>query len=140
MYRYKKKERIGRLNKRVLIQEETASRDDFGAETLTWDTFGTVWASTDFKPGGSDERQIIDKKTAITRVDFTIRYLNTIDEKMRLVWDGKGWDILSILDKDENGQFQVIEAIWRNGQHDVTGITIDGEEVLIDDTGDTLTP
>lgn len=136
--KYRKKERIGQLNTRVAIQNSIDSTNDFGEKVANWGTYITVFAQLKYSLGGSDERQVNDRRTAVTRCDFVIRYRTDLDETMRIVADGKGFDILSILNTDPKRQYMTIEGLYKQGQYDVSAVNIDDDERLIDDIGDFL--
>lgn len=90
-------EKIGRLDRRVVIATETQGRDALGGETLTWTTLLTCWAKKE-ESGGSENYEA-DKNTAISKTVWTIRYnttSKTINEKMLLRYDSKDYDIISI--------------------------------------------
>jgi len=86
-----KKTNIGQLNQRIAIQQETASRGDFVQEILTWSDLTSCWSMA-----GSGEGIAADQIVVTTRADFTIRYRNDIDEKMRIVYNGSNYGILNI--------------------------------------------
>lgn len=138
MNRYRKKEKVGRLNIRVAIQNSIDTTNDFGEAVPNWGTYITIFAELKYLTGGSDERQVNDRKTAVTRCDFVIRYRTDLDETMRIVADGKGFDILSILRTDPKNRYMTIEGLYKQGQYDVSAVNIDDEERLIDDVGDFL--
>lgn len=101
------KEILGRMNQRIVIQSVTETRSTSGAVTETWATFATVWAGVKFQSGS--ENQLIERQTAKTTIQFTIRYRTDINEKMRISFDSKIYDILSI-DPEPEKQFIFITA------------------------------
>jgi SPP1 family predicted phage head-tail adaptor len=91
-----KKTNIGQLNQRIVIQQETASRGDFGQEILTWSDLTSCWSLVEFSMAGSGEGIAADQIVVTTRADFTIRQRNDINEKMRIVYNGSNYGILNI--------------------------------------------
>lgn len=87
---------LGHLNRRILIQEETASRGDSGQEILNWTTLHDCWAKVDYPNIGSGEEVQNDQVIVTTRTDFTIRYRAGLDEKMRVVYQGVNYSIANI--------------------------------------------
>lgn len=109
MRQWNKAEQIGRLTERVTIEQVSEAQSASGFPVPTWSTLATVWASVNYRAGGSDEDQDAGRQVATGAVRFTMRYRSDVTEKMRIVHDSYNYDILSIL-PDEDGAFMVIEA------------------------------
>jgi len=101
MRRWRKKERIGSLNERIVIQSVSESQSASGYAAPTWGTFATVWANVNFRPGGADERIITDRETAVSPVEFTLRYRTDITPKMRVSWQSDTFDIVAVMPEPE---------------------------------------
>ena len=84
----------GKLDRRITIQTLTATRGASGAQKRTWATLVTVWAEINYKAGG--EVYEAKEKTAINKVKFRVRYLSTITETERILYDSNYYDILHI--------------------------------------------
>jgi len=39
----------GSLDRKIVIQQQTTTRDDFGGQNITWGTYKTVWANVRYK-------------------------------------------------------------------------------------------
>lgn len=104
-----KRERIGQMRHRVVIQQYSAARNSHGEEILTWSTLATVWAEVLQTTGGSDEGEQAKRQTAKTAAVFRMYYRAGLNEKMRLFWGGKVWNIRSII-PDNLLQYMVLEA------------------------------
>jgi SPP1 family predicted phage head-tail adaptor len=89
---------IGRMDRRIVIQSYTAERDAAGGETLTWADFMTVSAALSYPATGSGEMYGKDQyqQIATRSVVFTVRYMAGVNEKMRVSYDDKLYDIESI--------------------------------------------
>ena len=85
---------IGELDRRITIQESTATTDSYGEETLVWSTYRKVWAKLGYVSG--NETFEADQKTAIRTEKFFVRYDSCITEKMRISWDSGYYDIRAI--------------------------------------------
>lgn len=85
-----------RLDRRIVIQNFTTSKNDFGEDVKTWNiTLATVWAKIENKLIGAEveeSREVV----AINVKFFWIRYLSTVTETMRIVWDNENYYIESI--------------------------------------------
>lgn len=90
----------GRLRERVTIQQQSITRDASGEELITWSDVATVWAQV--LPGASSERFQAAAGQRVAEVSHTvrIRFRAGITPKMRLVWETRVLEILSIVDPD----------------------------------------
>lgn len=88
---------VGKLTKRITIQQANTSRDDFGGELVTWANVAIVWAYIEYNVNTSKEEQIAERETATTDVRFVIRYRPTINAKMKCVYRGIDYDIVAIV-------------------------------------------
>jgi SPP1 family predicted phage head-tail adaptor len=78
---------VGQLDRRVLIESPTETRDGYGALVPGWATVCSVWAAV--QPIAGAERLMLG--TGLTSAHFrvTIRYRTDITNKCRLTVDGK---------------------------------------------------
>lgn len=90
------------LDRRITIEIPTDSKDSVGTSTLTWATYYETAAHIDWERG--DEKEMITRETAITKVKFIIRKSADypLDAKMRISYDGVYYNILAILDDQYN--------------------------------------
>jgi SPP1 family predicted phage head-tail adaptor len=111
------KVRTGELDRRVsFIQKQIsdgASNEDY---IEGWELIGTptVWARKIENKGS--EVIIADRLTYIQRTTFTIRYRTGIDVKMRLVYSGNVYEIISITDNGatRNTYLDIVANILEN--------------------------
>ena len=90
---------IGQLNQRITIKQRTLTQNAIGEEVWSFSTYATVWANV--MPTGGGEGFEANEKTARRYIDILIRAGGlTLDETMRITWNGSDWNILSI---DEYG-------------------------------------
>lgn len=101
---------IGQLNRRILIQQETATRGTSGQEILTWSDVANVWAKVSYPLTGSGESVEADQVIVTTTTEFVIRFRNGIDEKMRIVYNGSNFGIININETQERNHFLLIKA------------------------------
>jgi SPP1 family predicted phage head-tail adaptor len=89
------KTKTGQLDRRIKIQQAATSKDDYNQdEIISWNDFATVWASLEDSQGS--EGLQADQITAVRTTNFVIRYLDGVTEKMRVLFDGRHYDIQSI--------------------------------------------
>lgn len=86
--------RIGRLDRRVVLQSLTYTTSDLGARVPTWGEIDTVWARVDNR--GGKEADVNDSNYPTRTTDFTIRFRSDVGPDDRVVWDGKVYLIESV--------------------------------------------
>ena len=85
---------IGDLRHRITFQKLTTSVNENGFEVETWEDFKTVWAAVSNLHGR--EYFAAAAVQAENTVKFTIRYLTGLDTTMRIVFQGKQYNITAI--------------------------------------------
>jgi SPP1 family predicted phage head-tail adaptor len=106
--------RAGEMRHRVTLQERQTIQDDAGEPNNTWNTFATRWAAVQRAATGSEEFASAMRNGRVP-VTFRLRYLETnagetITPAMRLVWQGKVHNILSVVDPDGRKSELIITA------------------------------
>ena len=92
---------IGKLDRKIVIQEQNFATNSIGEYTTTWDTFHNAFANVQ-KVSGT-EGITADQVTATNKVRFKIRYFAGINESMRVVYNSNNYDILEIQELDREG-------------------------------------
>jgi len=88
--------RAGLLRHQITIETVSESQDSSGAIVSAWSTHAVVMAA--YEPQGGSESFKEDQEQATQSVKFRIRYLAGVTAKMRIVYDGRHFDILSVAD------------------------------------------
>lgn len=86
----------GRMRHIVALQSKAMSTDDYGGQVETWSTFATVWAEV--QPLRGRELLAAQAAQGETTVRFVLRYLATVDQADRIVWDGKIYNVRDVID------------------------------------------
>jgi SPP1 family predicted phage head-tail adaptor len=86
---------LGDLDRRIRIEQCTYTTDSVGQRIAVWSTLITVWAKIVYESG--NEKYEANQKVAERIVKFIVRY-RTLNETMRVVYDGRVYDILAIED------------------------------------------
>lgn len=102
----KKRSTLNALRDQLTIQSFTTSKDAVGQEQITWAEEATVWCSVKYRNTGDREEFAGDVQTVFQTVDFTIRYRSDLNEKKRIVYDSKVYDIINIR-PDERKVYQI---------------------------------
>ena len=97
--------KIGQLRHRVTIQEKTVTADAYGAESITWSDYLTVWAAVAPLSG----REFLEGRNLENEVShrIRIRYREGLDPTMRVSWDSRVFDIEAVLER-----FSERREIW----------------------------
>lgn len=87
---------IGRLDRRLVLEEETRVADGAGGVTLSWATLTTLWAGISFAGGG--EAFDADRTRGRRDLTITIRHRAGLVPGMRFRDGSRGYEILSIIE------------------------------------------
>lgn len=91
---------IGRLDRRIVIEYPT-NTNVMGDRTKTWSTLCTVWATMTFPKGlSSNEGEEQGRETAVTPVEFWVRYRADINETMRVSYGDEYYYITRVNSPD----------------------------------------
>ena len=96
--KYNRKERIGHLKSRVIIQSYTESVNAFGERAKTWTTTATVWGKVEIMLSQA-ERESAGQETSLVSAKFTIRK-RALNERNRISFNNQLYDIQSISESD----------------------------------------
>jgi len=105
--------RAGRLRHRLTIQQQTETRDSYGAAIITWSDVATVWGA--IEPLSGQELFAQQQVQPETKVRIVLRY-RAIDPSYRIVHDGKYYNITEVIDHGLRGQ--MLTLMCREGVSD----------------------
>ena len=88
--------RAGLLRHRISIEQATEIQDSSGSVVKTWAEFANRYST--YEPQSGKESVTEDHKQSTQSVKFRIRYLSDVTTAMRVVYDGRVFDILSAID------------------------------------------
>ncbi len=100
---------IGELRHRVTIQKLTTGINENGFEVRTWKDYKTVWAAASNLHGR--EYYAAATVQAENTVKFTIRYLEGLDTTMRVLFQGRQYNITSIDNIKYQNRYMEIKAM-----------------------------
>lgn len=104
---------IGRLNRRISLQQRSGTLDAYGQQLTTWSTIATVWANIKPKGGKERERSMVVESELMHNV--TIRYNasfmppTTVDA-WRILYGTRIFNIVAAYDVDEAHKHIVFEC------------------------------
>ena len=101
----------GELDRRVIIQQATETRQVNGETTYAWATYGTRWAK--YEPVSVSEIVDDGRIVIFSKSRFTIRWDGNLNEKYRVSYQNKIYNIESV---EEVGRraFMVLECESRD--------------------------
>lgn len=82
------------LNKRILLQEKTSSRNAMGTPEDNWVDYRYTWAGVKYTGGGTDFEEL--GEIASTQTEFIIRYNPDIDYYFKIIYNNQKYKILHI--------------------------------------------
>lgn len=106
---------IGSMKQRVEVQSYSVVADGLGGNTRTWSTLSSVWAN--ITPiNGSESLEVggLKSKTKfkiLTRYKLNLGSDSFINPLMRIVYDGKNYNIQYAVNKGEEGAITEMVAI-----------------------------
>lgn len=88
----------GELDRRITLQQATEGKDAAGGLTLSWADLASVWAKV--TPLGGREPFTAAQEAAFADTRFTIRWRSDVTPgaKMRVLHDGRTYDILAVFE------------------------------------------
>lgn len=94
--------RAGRLRHRVTIQQCTETQNSYGEAVKEWTDYATVWASVEPAKG----REFWESQQVNAEITGTVvmRYLAGVKSKMRVLYDGRVFEILAVINPDERNR------------------------------------
>lgn len=82
------------LNKRILLQKYSDTKNKFGTPEKTWSDYRYTWAGVKYTGGGTDYEEY--GAIAHTNAEFTIRYNSQITYDYRIYYANQFYKILHI--------------------------------------------
>jgi SPP1 family predicted phage head-tail adaptor len=89
--------RAGELRHRITIQQQTISRDSYGAEVPEWSTLATVWAKI-VTTSGAEQIEAAQVATATLTHEVTIRWRSDVQPTMQVLWGSRTLTIRAVVD------------------------------------------
>jgi len=99
----------GRLDRRIIIEQNVPVTDAIGGETDNWSVFATVWANKkEIQSSQQGENFGADQIFSKVQTKFTIRYLIGVTNLMRIIFNSATFGIIFI---KELGRSEGLEII-----------------------------
>ena len=101
----------GELDRPITIQQSSDTQDDAGQEVQSWSTFINCHAK--WKPMISNERFRQNSLHGLDAGRFEIRYLSGLNNKMRILFNGNYYKILSITEIPRRKGYEIEVQSWQ---------------------------
>ena len=85
---------IGRMDRRIELQSQSITRDEWNHPVGTWTTLATVWATK--KERRATEPTEVSQVVALNVVEWFIRHRTDIDAGDRVKYAGNIYDITGV--------------------------------------------
>jgi SPP1 family predicted phage head-tail adaptor len=92
--------RVGDLQRQVTIQTRTATQDTFGQQSVAWTDMVATWAA--IEPLSGRELLAAEAVAAEVTHQVVIRYRTGISAANRIVYQGRIFDVHSVIDENMN--------------------------------------
>lgn len=99
---------IGKLDRIISIENPINTKDTFGGDVILWHEYHRCFAG--FVGFSGKESEESDKETSTSVKKFLIRYYSGINEAMRIVYNGRNFDITRIDEYGRDGLVITAEA------------------------------
>lgn len=93
----------GLLRKRISIERLTETPDGGGGWTVTWAELDKAWAY--IKPLSGTESMVAMQLEDVITHDIVIRYRSDITAKDRIVYAGRDFNIISVINPEERDKW-----------------------------------
>lgn len=97
-----------RLRQRIIVEQAVETADGAGGVQVVWEEFTTMWA--EILPAKSREELFAGQLAKSATHKITVRHNPEITTKMRVNFDGRLFNIISILNVQERGEMLEILA------------------------------
>lgn len=97
------------LRHKIILQKLTTSTNENGFEEEVWEDYLTVWAGVSNLYGREyfEAAALQAEKT----VKFTVRFIKDITESMRILFEGKQYNIISIDNIKYRNRYMEVKAL-----------------------------
>jgi SPP1 family predicted phage head-tail adaptor len=82
---------LGKMDRRITLEQNTATQDTTGEMVPVWSEVGTRWARVEYKQGGESFQA--NEQVAVQRIDFTIRHERGLSARLRVRYEDQVYDI-----------------------------------------------
>jgi len=98
--------RPGELRERIAVMSSSQTRNALGETVLSWSEYATRWASVE----GVSAREALlnDQQDVSVTHRIRMRYLDGLNQNMRIHWRGRTLEITSLLEHNNRSEHELI--------------------------------
>jgi SPP1 family predicted phage head-tail adaptor len=96
------------MRHQLTLQVRVTAQDSAGEPLLSWSDFATRRCAVEYAPGS--ELWVSAQRQARVPTVFRLRYLDGVTPSMRVVFNGKVFNVLSAVDQESRHEELVITA------------------------------
>lgn len=100
--------RAGRLRQTIGIKAPLKTKNELGETLSAWADFATAWSEA--KPISSSKRFVSNHLKTEVNFQFRIRFIDGINHQMKVFYNGREFDIDSVLNVGERNEELIILA------------------------------
>ena len=100
--------RSGEMDTKATVQTPAESQNAVGEPVLTWSTFATRWISV-LPLSGTEQLQAAAAEANVTH-RIRMRYTDGLKPKMRLVADGRTFEIMSVIERGRREEHELMAS------------------------------
>lgn len=105
--------KIAKLKQRISIEQLTRTSDGQGGFTETWSLFAEVWSG--IEPSSASERFFAQRIESNVSHKITIRWLDGVKSEMRILFEGRIFQIHGVRRINEERWFMILDCIENVG-------------------------
>ena len=98
--------KIGGLRHRVVLQKKEITEDELKQQSEVWTDIASVWASVE--PVSGREYFAAGQVNSEISVKITIRYRKDVTPDIRMVFGGKVYELLSVINPKERSKALIL--------------------------------
>ena len=104
---------IGAMDRRIVLQSQSLTANDYGEQAVTWFNYATVWAAIERKPHITESesgRQI----TSFQKVVFTIRnssQVSSLEASHRIQYNSKFYNVIGVQEIGRDEKLRIVAEI-----------------------------
>ena len=105
--------KIANLRQRISIEQLARTPDGQGGFTESWSEFASVWAA--IEPASASERYFAQRIESNISHKITIRWLDNVKSEMRIIFEGRIFQIHGVRRINEERWFMTIDCMENVG-------------------------
>ena len=99
---------IGKMDRRIQIEEKTTTLDGFGGQSEAWEQIHSVWASyTPQSLTGKTLTEMSDQPQFLEKAVFEIRWIQNLSTNIRISYNGSIWKVVGMAEVGRRDRLRI---------------------------------